>query len=213
MGGTARGRRCLCQGDGVCLLFTVEGPEEGCGGRKKTSKDGSAITGLCAATNHSCHVNRPLKRPIFLPLKNWNVPVITWQNFPPLPLPPVSFLSRYRSSYRSIVFSSRRVDENLTRGTIKKKNTIKVAIIEFRLSLRCNIFPNFSYLDKSFKNDTCIHIHTHNINFRLFRALFIQDNPRETALIGVEKKIRKELRKKKKGKKRIRDCFFSGGES
>lgn len=92
VGGTARGRRCLCQGDGVCLLFTVEGPEEGCGGRKKTSKDGSAITGLCAATNHSCHVNRPLKRPIFLPLKNWNVPVITWHNFPPLPLPPV-FLS------------------------------------------------------------------------------------------------------------------------
>lgn len=94
VGGMAPGSAVSVPGGwGVCLLFTVEGPEEGCGGRKKTSKDGSAITGLCAATNHSCHVNRPLKRPIFLPLKNWNVPVITCHNFPsPLPLPPV-FLS------------------------------------------------------------------------------------------------------------------------
>lgn len=84
VGGTARGRQCLCQEDGVRLLFTVEGPEEGCGGRKKTSKDGSAITGLCyTATNHSCHVNRSLKRPIFLPLKNWNAPDYLAQLSPP----------------------------------------------------------------------------------------------------------------------------------
>ena len=37
VGGTARGRQRLCQGDGACLLFTVEGPE-GCGGRKKQAK-------------------------------------------------------------------------------------------------------------------------------------------------------------------------------
>lgn len=33
------------KGMGLCLLFTVEGPE-GCRGRKKTSKDDSAIIGL-----------------------------------------------------------------------------------------------------------------------------------------------------------------------
>lgn len=110
VGGTARGRQCLCQEDGVRLLFTVEGPEEGCGGRKKTSKDGSAITGLCyTATNHSCHVNRSLKRPIFLPLKNWNAPDYLAQLSPFLffLLLPAPFLSRYRSS-RFIVFLSSR---------------------------------------------------------------------------------------------------------
>lgn len=51
-----------------------------------------------------------------------------------------------------------------------------------------NIFPNFSYLDKSFENDAYTHTHTHTyINFRfIVRLLKII-----RVLIGVEREFEK----------------------